>query len=326
MYQQLVSYLDGIPFFHSSVFGIISLVFLGLSWCLVGAIAGNAPKKNIRMEHLLLSGGLIAALIIFIFMLISGVSYTSNTPKIALYLTLAAFFASGVCCYFQHVLTSRAMQNGPNGVIWALTQSAMIFPFIAGIVFYGVKFTILRLAGIILVLAALVIFGGTKEHGSSSGKGKWKLDAFTVLIVISFSQVVTSLPFYYKETEGVSAPLCICCMMLGYAAAAAALMAPKMDKAALLEFKNAVCRRDFWVYCILLLPTAAVIAVILEIPGMRAMADNGLGGMSFPLMVGSCICGFSLYSAVVLKERFKAAELVALAFCIGGLCMLCIAA
>ena len=49
---------------------------------------------------------------------------------------------------------SRAMQCGPNGIIWAIIQSAMIFPFIFGVAFYDVKLNILRILGICLMIVS----------------------------------------------------------------------------------------------------------------------------------------------------------------------------
>ena len=89
------------------------------------------------------------------------------------------------------------------------------------------------------------------------------------------------------------------------------------------ELKNVVRKKSFWIYSMALLPLAALIAIILQLPGMRAMADNNLGAMSFPILVGSCITAFTLYSAIVLKEKFKIIDLTALLSCITGQILLC---
>ena len=73
-----------------------------------------------------------------------------------------------------------------------------------------------------------------------------------------------------------------------------------------------------------LLPLAGLFAVLFQFPGMRAMADNGLGAMSFPILVGSSVAVFTLYSAIILKERFKFIDMIALLSCVAGQIMLCI--
>jgi hypothetical protein len=53
------------------------------------------------------------------------------------------------------------------------------------------------------------------------------------------------------------------------------------------------------------------------------MADAGLGGMCFPMMVGSCIVSFSLTAVFILKEKFTFFQLGAMAVCISGLVLIC---
>ena len=322
MYQQLISYLGSVPFFNTAAFGILSLSFIGASWCLVGAIAGKAPKHNIKMEYLLFLGGLGAMAVCALFMLLSG-KIDSGTPKIALYLTLLAFFLDGLMCYVQHTGVSRAMQNGPNGVIWALTQSAMVFPFIVGILFYGVELTAMRLAGIIFMLLSLVLFGGAKDDPETS-RGPWKLVTFIVLVAVAIGQTVTNLPFYYEETKGISNSLCILVMMAGYVIPAFFQIVLDKENKFAPTMKHILTSKIIWIYSALLLPVAAFFAFTIQLPGMRAMSAHGLGGMCFPLMVGSCIATFSIYSALVLKEKMKKIELIALIFCIAGLICLCV--
>ena len=66
-----------------------------------------------------------------------------------------------------------------------------------------------------------------------------------------------------------------------------------------------------------------IFAYTLLYPGLDAMGKAGAGAVSYPLMVGSCIVSFSLYSALRLKERISPAQLAALVLCLGGLAGLC---
>ena len=56
---------------------------------------------------------------------------------------------------------------------------------------------------------------------------------------------------------------------------------------------------------------------------MNIMARAGLGGMSFPMMVGSCIVSFTLSSVWLLKEKVKGVQIAGLALCIAGLVLIC---
>jgi hypothetical protein len=56
---------------------------------------------------------------------------------------------------------------------------------------------------------------------------------------------------------------------------------------------------------------------------MNVMADAGLGGMSYPMMVGSCIVSFSLTAVIILKEKFSVIQFWATIICIIGLVGIC---
>lgn len=319
MLNDFISTLEKVAFFNTSAFGIVALVLVGASWCLVGAIAGKAPKLGYRMDAIYLVGGAVSAIFIGVLCIFTGVGqYSSN---LALFLSAVAFFLGGAGCFFQGVAMSHAMQSGPNGIIWAIIQSAMIFPFIFSVLFYDVKLTIMRGAGIAMMLASLILFASAKDNSTKSS-GAWKIWTFAALVVVGLEQIITSIPFYYEECKNVSSLFSIGCMMLGYVAMALIVICCK--RGYISELKVVLRQKKFWIYNLALLPLAALIAVIFQIPGMRAMANNGLGGMSFPVLVGSCIAAFTLYSVIVLKEKFKALDLIALVSCVTGMVLLCI--
>lgn len=317
----MVEFLSGISFFQSVAFGVTSMVVTGASWCLIGAIAGKAPKDGLQMEHLLLAGGTVSVVGGVLLQLLTGNDGCGSCKFTVLFLTLAAFFIGGVNCFIQHMTMSRAMQSGPNGIIWAIIQSAMVFPFIAGVAFFDVKLTFLRLAGIILMLSSLVLFGMAKS-GNSSGSG-WKYYTFIAFAVVSANQVILSIPFYYEETGSISPLLCTTVSMAGYAAAALIYILFRSDNDGFAGLKRVLCIRRFWIYSTLLLPVSSIFCFAIQLPGMRVMGIHGLGGMSFPVMVGSCIVFFTLYSAIMLKEKMRGLDLCALLLCITGLVCLC---
>ena len=61
----------------------------------------------------------------------------------------------------------------------------------------------------------------------------------------------------------------------------------------------------------------------LQYNGMDTLASAGMGGIAYPLMVGSCIVGFSLYSVVVMREKNQWQQYLAFALCLGGMICLC---
>jgi multidrug transporter EmrE-like cation transporter len=80
-----------------------------------------------------------------------------------------------------------------------------------------------------------------------------------------------------------------------------------------------------WKYVMALQFFTLIFAYTLFYPGMNAMADAGLGGMYYPMLVGSCLVSFTLASIYLLKEKAKSLQTVGLVICIFGLIFICTA-
>ena len=86
---------------------------------------------------------------------------------------------------------------------------------------------------------------------------------------------------------------------------------------------SSVKKASFWVQSLALLPLSGLFVILFQFPGMRAMAENQLGAMSFPILVGSCVSLFTLYSAIMLKEKFRLLDFIALVICVTGQIFIC---
>ena len=54
-------------------------------------------------------------------------------------------------------------------------------------------------------------------------------------------------------------------------------------------------------------------------PGARFAA----AALCWPILIGSCVVSFAVYSAVVLKEKVTAVHVLAVGSCLAGLFLLC---
>ena len=186
-------------FLNSVYFGITAMVIVGASWCLVGLVMGDAPKKNVDTSLVQFFGAAFSCVV-------SLVLWVAAIPTIncslSVLLSVCGIYAVGTFLNFYMLqLMSAAMQLGPNGVIWSIIQSAFIFPFIGGIVFFDVKFTLLRGVGIFLLLAALFCFGRVKDNSVKGADGKWKRLAFICFGIVAIQQNLTTAPSYFEEAR-----------------------------------------------------------------------------------------------------------------------------
>ena len=116
------------------VFGIGAMVLVGLGWTMFGYVMGKAPRQNIKIPCLLICSSVLA-------LAVSGaIGLYQGFPRLSAFgyfITFGVLVICGIANYFQLDLMSRAMQKGPNGIIWSIIQSGFIFPFFMGVVFSG---------------------------------------------------------------------------------------------------------------------------------------------------------------------------------------------
>ncbi|MBS1370548.1 MAG: hypothetical protein HPZ91_11390 [Lentisphaeria bacterium] len=322
MINQFIQSLSSIPFFSSAWFGVGAMVIVGGSWCLIGLVMGDAPKRGIEPSLVQLFGNTFSVALSIVIMFATG-----GVPQCSWRVTLVTcgvYAVAGMMNFFMLQIMAYAMQRGPNGIIWAIIQSALIFPFLGGVIFFGVELTLPRLGGILFLLAALALFGMAKNN--SENGGRWRLLAFICLAICAVQQNLMTAPSYCEEARAIGSIVRSLSVAGGGLAGAILYNLARMNGERRAQLRGNLLNPVLWKYIGALQFFNLIFAYTLFYPGMNAMADAGLGGMCYPMMVGSCIITFTLSSVWLLKERVRPLQLAALAVCITGLILLCIPA
>ena len=313
-----------ISFFDSLAFGIIALVLVGGSWCLVGLVMGDAPKRGVDTSIIQFFGGFVSVIISLLIAWKTNSWETGITNRLALF-ACGSLVLSGFMNFHMLQFMSKAMQTGPNGVICSIIQSGCVSPFVCSILLFKVvEFTWLRGVGILCLLCALVLFVFTKNNDSKGGY-LWKVQAFICFGIVAIQQNLNVWPSYYEETKNISSVVRALCVsggtLIGSIIHNAFNMTPEFKQKIFANLKNLM----LWKYVFALQFFSLIFAYTLLYPGMDVMAEQGRGGMCYPLMVGSCIVFFSLMSVLLLKERFRKIQLAAIIVCVTGLILICTA-
>ncbi len=314
------AFFNNIPFFGTALFGIIAMITVGSSWCLIGLVMGVAPKRGIDASLIQLFGYAFSVAVGSVLMIA-----TDSVPQGAanvIWTTCLVYAVCGVMIFCHLQIMSYAMQKGPNGIIWAIIQSALIFPFIGGIIFFGVQLTAARFTGIILLLAALVFFGIGKDNSNS--RGNWKLPAFICLAICAVQQNLQTAPSYFEEARIVNSIVRTLSVASGGLAAAVIYNLVKLTSERKQLIRRNIGNALLWKFVAVLQIFSLIFSYTLMYPGMNAMADHGLGGMCYPMMVGSCIIAFTLSSVFLLKEKLQKLHIAALLLCFSGLVLICL--
>ena len=298
------------------LFGILALTAVGMSWTLVGVVMGLAPKKNVHPMIVQFFGAVVSILagLVLLFALPDG----DSTLTREMWMFLGFYFASGILNCIMLYIMACAMQRGPNGVIWTIIQSAMIFPFLSGIIFFNVEPKIIRIAGFLLILSALTIFGTAKDNRVRGGG--WKLLAFSAFLITGLQQSLTTLPSYYEAGRSISPIVRSLCLSLASLITSSVTVFINRKK---IPLRANLFSKYLWMFVGSLQFFGLIFAYLLFYPGMDAMAEHGIGNASYPLMVASCLIGFSLYSTLVIREKNTPMQCLGFICCLVGIVLIC---
>ena len=239
------------------------------------------------------------------------------------WLALGMYFLVGVLNCFLNITIAAAMKQGPNSLVWAILQSGMLIPFLFGICFHHVAAGPLRLLGMCSMLAALAILSMGK-HGENNATGSsWLLPSFVAFLIVGVQQTISNEPSYYQETRA-GIPIIYRCLALcsGNLAATLPSLLRFSHKGGLHQLREAFKGKWLWLYAIILQVSILIEKLLLSFNAMDMMAKLGNGAISYPVMVISCIAGFTLYSILFLHERVTWRSVTGLFLCTLGIVLL----
>ena len=293
-----------------------SLVLVGLGWTLTGAIMGDAPKKKIDPGVIQLLGAVFSSL--FCLFLLDWTALGAIPAKVRQLAFLSYFFCGAFNCVMLYLM-AYAMQRGPNGIVWAVIQSAMIFPFLLGVIVFGESPKPVRIAGLCAILFSLALTGAGRDN---TGTGKaWKIPAFVAFLLTGLVHILATLPSFFESSRALPPPFRILATGAGVLLTSAVIIRSRRHDFSL---KANLRSKYLWIYTGALQFFGLISACLLQYPAMDALARHGIGGASYPIMIASCLVGFSLFSIFCLKERLTPLQYAALGCCIAGIPLICL--
>ncbi|MBP5640703.1 MAG: hypothetical protein J6X55_14580 [Victivallales bacterium] len=301
------------------------LILVGFSWTYNGIVMGGVSKYNVSIPLLQLISYLYA-LIIGLILLFSGLYPPLSASKDAALQACILYSLVGMLSFPLIVAMAKGMACGPNSLVWAILQSGMVIPFIYGICFHGVKAGAFRLFGMALLLLAVPLMSVNRKSEEKKINGKsWVFFALVAFLICGIQQTFNNEPSYNDEIR-LGVPVIHRCLLIyisNLVVATVMLFCPNhatVRKNLLIHLKN----RHLWIYAIVLQSITMASGLFLSFNAMDRMAKLDKGAISYPIMVISCIMGFTLYSVIWLRERLTWQAITGLCCCIMGIVFLCI--
>ena len=288
--------------------GFLLVIIAGVCWIGVGISVSKCSERGWNYD------------------IIQGLSYLGATMLCALILAGSAprsgggpvfgwgfwlSFLAGITNFYTYVFTSKAMKRGPNGLVWGIMQAGMIGSFLMGMIFFGEKAAPLRIIGLVLILGGIMLMGMSKDSKPREKGENWLLPALAAFLLVMLTHSCNALPSYLSASETDSIVRTMGLYFGGFIGFA------------LTTLPGMIRRRNFggkaeWINAVILTILNTSASLFFFFRGLNLLAENGCGGLGYPIATGVCVVGFSLYSLLFLKEKIARMSLAGLiAVCFG---------
>ena len=283
--------------------GILLALVTGLFWNVSGIVNSICAKKGYDLYSYLLTNVVFTALFTGI---LSG-GFAGIFRRDLLLFAGVSMLAGGINTSGALFL-QKALQKGRHGIVFLISQASPAIPFIAGMTLLGDKPSFLKVGGVMLIFAGMVLAALPKlrERGRhTEGKPlEWLLPALLSFGCFGVAHTMLALPSLMVLPEGTEKYR----TFLFYC-----------DSSVLMTTASALRRRagTFAVNRVLLL--VGVIAAVLNVCSMSLffkaldhLASAHAVGLGSPLAISASLVGFTLYSWFYLREKREAAVLAGL--------------
>ncbi len=270
--------------------GVVLLILTGVCWVGIAVVVEKAARERLDLDFIQFASSALIALA-------AGGAMLFHSPPGGAWgmrvLICGSVFLAGCCNFLMLSLMRRAMRQGSEGAVWGIVQSAMIAPFLMGMVLFGVEPTPMRLTGIVLVLIGILLFSRKRRETGRAGSYVWLVPAFAAFAASGLAQCFANLPSYWRECA-MSSEWRACLVQLGTMAAFG--MA--------LPFRRKKLRPEGTWSAVLLLAAVQILALFFFFyRGLNLVAELGCGSIGYPVAQGSSIVGFLVFEMLVRKKE-----------------------
>lgn len=281
--------------------GVCLLILTGVCWVGIGVVVNQAARRQWNLNVIQFGASVIVAAAA----LSASVVHPPlrGNPAAAIVLSGSVLVAGGFN-YLMLNLMKRAMANGNSGAVWGIVQSALLLPFLMGMLFFRVEPTVFRLTGMGLILSGIFLFSRAEPVGREPSSSRWLGLALGAFAASGLAQCFANLPSYRQDVS-MSSEFRAFLVQSGTIGAFAFFPG----------IKRGILRVSGVWKAILLLSTVQILSLFFFFyRGLNLVAEHHCGAIGYPVAQGSSIAGFLLYRRLILKEppsRFSLPALLA---------------
>ena len=283
-------------------YGILLAILTGLCWTSFGIILSFTARKKLDVILFgIIQNFCCMVLALIFFVKWQNFSWAAAIPILPYVLTAGILNATG------QYITKCAMQYGHNGLAWAISQSSMVIPFITGVLFFQQKSSLWQYAGVILMLATILLPNLTVKRQN----GKWLTASLTAFMIFGIVQTL----YLILSLRGISDPI-----NLRPALAAMGMIVGWSGISAITRHRFEVQKSLIFTGGTMSL--ISITSLVLFFLTLDKLSQLQLGNIAIPLMIGSNICAFTLYSIFTIREKNSWKEYLTVAALLLGLVLM----
>jgi len=178
------------------IYGVLLLLLTGLCWAFSGALMSDCARNRVALALLL--GPQQVLVLLAVFLAVPDYRRLAEGVSAGMWALMGVMLAAGRVNGAGLLAMQRAMRQGHHGMTWAIGQSAMVIPFLAGVLLFREPPTLGRVLGVGAILSSLAVFGLAREHAedarSPQAPRSWFPTALGALVLLGIGQALTSLP------------------------------------------------------------------------------------------------------------------------------------
>ncbi len=217
----------------------------------------------------------------------------------------------GVASIGGSLCVQAAMRNGSGNLAWAIQQASLVIPFIAGALFFSQRCGAFQTAGVLLIVAG-IFYPVLMMKDSKKGKRGFLPFALGAFVLMGGSEMMQNIPSYWKDWRDVGELR----SALAYAGGAFG-----SGMSALFLRKTLLPLGPIWKPA-LLMAFWNLATVSLMFHSLDWCAEAKIGSMGYPVIVGSSIVFFALYSVFISKEKTPPAAWCGLGGILAGIAVI----
>lgn len=273
--------------------GIGLSVLAGGIWTLTGVVNSCCARFKLDLVTYLLANTLFSLMLTALLFIHADHFFSWNTALLAGILIPAGFLNT-----FGALALQKGLQRGHHGIVFLIAQSALVLPFVTGVVFFRETPGLLRCSGAMGILLGMIFCAIPKikegKAEKTDGKG-WLFYSIAAFLLFGIAQSMMTVPSYWKGfVDAAGAKTTLIYVGSSFLMVMTALR-PSIRKT--LVFNKPL------ILCGIIVSVLNTVSMGIIFAALDRLSLCGIGSIGFPLAISASLIGFTLYSLFVMKEK-----------------------